>query len=87
MGSNKVTLGTNDLKTWCIKNNKENLLGEWDYTRNVEASPETVAYGSEKKNGGNVLMDIAMMQELIIECMAKGALIVRVLKPLRDIMI
>ena len=49
MGSHRVIIGTNDLKTWCIKNNKEDLLEEWDYSRNVEASPETIAYGSEKK--------------------------------------
>ena len=49
MGSNKVSLGINDLKTWCIENNKENILDEWDYSRNDEASPDSTAYASSKK--------------------------------------
>ena len=30
----KLIIGENDLKTWCKKNNRENLLIEWDYNAN-----------------------------------------------------
>ena len=49
MGSNKVIIGTNDLKSWCIKNDKKGLLEEWDYSRNGVMSPEKVSYSSSKK--------------------------------------
>ena len=32
----KVVEGINDLKTWCIENNKEYLLKEWNYERNIK---------------------------------------------------
>lgn len=49
MGSNRVFIGINDLKSWCIKNNREDLLDEWDCCRNGGKTPETVAYASNKK--------------------------------------
>ena len=49
MGSNRLISGTNDLQTWCIYNNKKELLNEWDYSKNGEATPVTIAYASNKK--------------------------------------
>ncbi|MBE6005311.1 MAG: hypothetical protein E7232_14760 [Lachnospiraceae bacterium] len=49
MGSNMVILGTNDLKSWCIKNSKIELIDEWDYGKNGEILPETIAYASNKR--------------------------------------
>ena len=39
----------NDLKTWCINNNKTILLQEWDYDKNGNITPEIVSYASNKK--------------------------------------
>ena len=36
------------LKDWCIENNKEELLSEWDYDKNGELTPEQCAWGTEK---------------------------------------
>lgn len=49
MGSHKVIEGTNDFKTWCLNNNKSILLEEWDYAKNKNLSPGTVAYASNIK--------------------------------------
>ncbi len=49
MGSNKVILGTNDLKSWCIRNNRRGILEEWDYSKNLGVSPETISYASNKR--------------------------------------
>lgn len=49
MVSNKVILGINDLQTWCINNNKEGILGEWDSIKNRPLSPENISYASSKK--------------------------------------
>lgn len=43
----KLVIGGNDLKTWCKKNNRENLLREWDYEKN-EILPTEVTFGSGK---------------------------------------
>lgn len=37
------------LKDWCIENNKEELLSEWDYEKNGDLTPENISYGSGKK--------------------------------------
>lgn len=37
------------LQDWCIKNNRIDLLEEWDYNKNVNISPTTVGYGSGVK--------------------------------------
>lgn len=44
----RVLSGFNDLKTWCIKNNMENLLEEWDYDKN-DILPSEVTRGTRKK--------------------------------------
>ena len=41
--------GKNDLKTWCLLNGREELLNEWDYSKNEDLTPSEVAYGSNKK--------------------------------------
>lgn len=45
--------GTTDTKMslaeWCKKNNKEHLLKEWDYEKNISLTPDTVSHGSHKK--------------------------------------
>ncbi|MBD5453934.1 MAG: hypothetical protein HDR30_06450, partial [Lachnospiraceae bacterium] len=44
----RVLIGFNDLKTWCEKNNKNNLIEEWDFERN-ENLPENYTRASHKK--------------------------------------
>lgn len=34
---------------WCIENNKQELLGEWDYEKNIHITPKDLSYGSVKK--------------------------------------
>ncbi|USK82635.1 hypothetical protein LHV56_12475 [Peribacillus frigoritolerans] len=34
---------------WCIENNKQELLGEWDYKKNIHTTPKDISYGSQKK--------------------------------------
>lgn len=49
-GTNKKAVsGVNDLKTWCVQNNKLYILDEWDYTENGSLLPESVTYGSHKR--------------------------------------
>ena len=48
MGSNKTTAGSNDLRTWCLNNNRTIILEEWDFENNNGLSPETIAYASKK---------------------------------------
>lgn len=43
----KPTIGINDLRTWCINNNKTSLLNEWDYNLN-KCSPESYFPKSEQ---------------------------------------
>lgn len=38
-----------DLYTWCIKNNMENLLKEWDYEKNLIITPHDISRGTQKK--------------------------------------
>ena len=45
----KVKYGVNDLETFCIKNNREDLLQEWDYEKNKDLVPENIGFGSERK--------------------------------------
>ena len=44
----KVMPNVNDFATWCRKNNKEYLLDEWDYDKNI-ISPNKIAPFSEKR--------------------------------------
>lgn len=41
--------GLNDLETWCIANNCEQMLNEWNYEKNNGLTPDEVSYGSHKK--------------------------------------
>ena len=45
----KLKKGFNDLETFCIKNNRADLLEEWDYNKNNGINPSDVCYGSSKK--------------------------------------
>jgi rubrerythrin len=49
--SNVLVKGTNDLKTWCIENDKHILIDEWHFTRNQQEGLdiESVARASNKK--------------------------------------
>lgn len=40
-----VRLGENDLESWCLTNNRLELLSEWDYQKNL-FSPTEISYGS-----------------------------------------
>ena len=44
----KIVKGVNDFKTWCIENNKQYLLEEWNYNKNKK-NPEDYPKGSEEK--------------------------------------
>ena len=41
--------GFNDLETWCLQNNKRDLLDEWHHTKNGKLTPSNIVYGSHKK--------------------------------------
>ena len=45
----KVFKGFNDFKTWCIENNKNKLLSEWNYDKNGTIKPDSITHGSTKK--------------------------------------
>lgn len=45
----KILVGFNDFETKCKENNKEYLLSEWNYERNIDISPQSVAYKSGKR--------------------------------------
>lgn len=44
----KVIVGGNDFETWCYKNNRTDLLKEWDYVSNKPLLPRMVTHGSNK---------------------------------------
>ena len=44
-----ILQGFNDLATWCMKNDKTYLLDEWDYEKNGELTPQSVAPKTSKK--------------------------------------
>lgn len=44
-----LIIGKNDLKSFCINNNKQDLLEEWDYDKNEELNPSNIYYGTRKK--------------------------------------
>ena len=44
-----VLAGFNDLATWCMNNDKMHLLDEWDYEKNGELTPQSVAPKTSKK--------------------------------------
>ena len=41
--------GINDLETYCIANNRKELLEEWDYTKNNGLKPSDICFGTGKK--------------------------------------
>lgn len=43
--SKKLQVGINDLETWCITHNRQDLLNEWDFALNT-LSPNQISYGS-----------------------------------------
>lgn len=43
----RILVGFNDLESWCKKNQRENILREWDYEKN-EIKPTEVTFGSGK---------------------------------------
>lgn len=43
----KILPGYNDFKTWCKKNNREELLIEWDYEKNI-VKPTEISYSSRE---------------------------------------
>lgn len=45
----KLVRGSNDLQTYCISNNRTDLLEEWDYVKNKGLTPSDVCYGANKK--------------------------------------
>lgn len=49
MGVSKFIPGKNDLYTWCIQNNKQYILEEWDIDSNDELKPEDFTFGSHKR--------------------------------------
>ncbi len=44
----KLVVGENDLRTWCLQNDKQSYLDEWDYESN-DLKPDEIAYGSTRK--------------------------------------
>ncbi len=43
-----VVSGVNDLRTWCVANNREDILSEWDYEKN-NVTPEGITPFSGKR--------------------------------------
>ena len=37
------------LYDWCIENERQDILAQWDYNENADVSPSTISYGSHKK--------------------------------------
>lgn len=46
---NKLLKGYNDFETWCIKNNREDLLDEWNYEKNNGLKPSEILKGGAGK--------------------------------------
>lgn len=46
--NHKLLVGFNDLETWCLKNNRQQILDDWNYTKN-DLSPKDVMFGSFKQ--------------------------------------
>lgn len=45
----KVSVGENDLVTWCKANDKQYIIDEWDYESNGDLLPEMFTFGSHKR--------------------------------------
>lgn len=46
--NHKILEGYNDLKTWCIENNREDLLQEWNYSKNSITPSQIIAHSGKK---------------------------------------
>ena len=46
---NVVLSGFNDFATWCVSTGRSSLLEEWDYEKNLQVKPDSVARASHKK--------------------------------------
>ena len=49
MSFHKLVSGVNDLRSWCINEDKLFILYEWDCEKNIDLDPSSIAVGSEKK--------------------------------------
>lgn len=47
---------------WCIENNRENLLSEWEYNKNYPLTPLIVLEERVKRYGGNAKKDMSGKQ-------------------------
>ena len=45
----KLLIGFNDFETWCINNNRQDLINEWDYQKNDGVKPSEILYGGAGK--------------------------------------
>lgn len=41
--------GKKTLYDWCIENGRQDILEQWDYTKNIDVTPKTISYGSGRK--------------------------------------
>ena len=46
--NHRLHIGYNDFQTWCMKNEKEDLLKEWNYSRNGDLKPHDIMPGSRE---------------------------------------
>lgn len=44
-----VYKGFNDLETWAINNNRNDILSDWDYDKNNSSTPSDIVFGSAKR--------------------------------------
>lgn len=51
-----VHIGENDLRSWCLKNNAEYILDEWDMEKNDGLIPEKIACFSSKSRWWKCLL-------------------------------
>lgn len=69
----KVLTGYNDLETWCHKNNREDILKDWDYEKNT-VKPSEILHGSHKKywfkcnSGHEYQQEIYLKTKLMCGC-------------------
>ena len=45
----RIEKGINDFSTWCIKNNHQEMITEWNIEKNGGTTPDTVGFGSNTK--------------------------------------
>lgn len=47
--NHKVLTGFNDFRTWCINNNRTDLLKEWNFQKNKDLKPENISAKNNRK--------------------------------------